>query len=160
MKWAWRQLLLILSRGLLGSLTAFQFLASYDIDSKYLLTGTTIILDGSSRRWLVSTINLSTFITVPDLHMLINGHPRNWRDWGSIPGLGRSLGERKGYPLQYSGREKSVDRVVHGVAKSWTRWATLPFTFTSVRSYLTCKIYLWSVPDLLFCGILVSVGVF
>ena len=108
---------MILSRGLLGSLTVFQFLASYDIDSKYLLTGTTIILDGSSRRWLVSTINLSTFITVPDLHMLINGHPRNWRDWGSIPGLGRSLGERKGYPLQYSGLENSLDYTVHGVQR-------------------------------------------
>ena len=28
---------------------------------------------------------------------------------GSIPGLGRSPGERKGYPLQYSGLENSMD---------------------------------------------------
>ena len=28
---------------------------------------------------------------------------------GSIPGLGRSPGEGKGYPLQYSGLEKSMD---------------------------------------------------
>ena len=30
-------------------------------------------------------------------------------DLGSIPGLGRSPGERKGYPLQYSGLENSTD---------------------------------------------------
>ena len=36
-----------------------------------------------------------------------------------IPGLGRSPGEGKGYPLQYSGLENSMD-TVHGVAKSWT----------------------------------------
>ena len=37
----------------------------------------------------------------------------------SIPGLGRSLREGKGYPLQYSGLENSMDCIVHGVAKSW-----------------------------------------
>ena len=31
----------------------------------------------------------------------------NAGDLGSIPGLGRSPGERKGYPLQYSGLENS-----------------------------------------------------
>ena len=30
-------------------------------------------------------------------------------DLGSIPGLGRSPGEGKGYPLQYSGLENSMD---------------------------------------------------
>ena len=39
---------------------------------------------------------------------------------GSIPGLGRSSGEGKVYPLQYSGLEKSMDCIVHGVAKSQT----------------------------------------
>ena len=32
----------------------------------------------------------------------------NAGDLGSIPGLGRSPGEGKGYPLQYSGLENSV----------------------------------------------------
>ena len=34
---------------------------------------------------------------------------------GSIPGLGKSPGEGKGYPLQYSGLEKSIglQRVRH-----------------------------------------------
>src|SRR5574341_538120 len=42
----------------------------------------------------------------------------NVGDLGSIPGLGRSPGEGKGYPLQYSGLESSRDCTVHGVAKS------------------------------------------
>ena len=33
----------------------------------------------------------------------------NAGDLGSIPGLGRSPGEGKGYPLQYSGVENSMD---------------------------------------------------
>ncbi|KAI4539504.1 hypothetical protein MG293_010896 [Ovis ammon polii] len=33
----------------------------------------------------------------------------NVGDLGSIPGLGRSPGEQKGYPLQYSGLENSMD---------------------------------------------------
>ena len=41
-------------------------------------------------------------------------------DPGSIPGLGRSPEEGKGYPLQYSGLEKPMDCIVHGVAKSRT----------------------------------------
>ena len=44
----------------------------------------------------------------------------NVGDLGSIPGLERSPGEEKGYPLQYSGLENSMDWIVHGVAKSQT----------------------------------------
>ena len=33
----------------------------------------------------------------------------NAGDLGSIPGLGRTLGERNGYPLQYSDPENSMD---------------------------------------------------
>ena len=44
----------------------------------------------------------------------------NAGDLGSIPGLGRSPGEGKGYLLQYSGLENSMDCIVHGVIKSWT----------------------------------------
>ena len=45
----------------------------------------------------------------------------NVGDLGLIPGLGRSSGVGKGYPLQYSGLENSMDYIVHGVAKSRTR---------------------------------------
>ena len=44
----------------------------------------------------------------------------NAEDLGLIPGLGRSPGEGKDYPLQYTGLENSMDRIVHGVAKSRT----------------------------------------
>ena len=42
----------------------------------------------------------------------------NAGDLGLIPGLGRFPGEGKGYPLQYSGLENSMDCIVHGVTKS------------------------------------------
>ena len=41
----------------------------------------------------------------------------NAGDPSSIPGLGRSAGEGKSYPLQYSGLENSMDCIVHGVAE-------------------------------------------
>ena len=44
----------------------------------------------------------------------------NAGDPGLIPGLGRSAGEGKGYPLQYPGLENSMDCIVHGIAKSQT----------------------------------------
>ena len=45
----------------------------------------------------------------------------NARDPGSIPGSGRSAGEGKGYLLQYSGLENSMDCIGHGVTKSQTQ---------------------------------------
>ena len=39
----------------------------------------------------------------------------NTGDLGSIPGLGRSPGEGKGYPLQYCGLENYLDCIVHRV---------------------------------------------
>ena len=59
----------------------------------------------------------------------------NVGDPGSIPGSGRSPGEQKGYPLQYSGLENSTDCVVLGVAKSQTR-------LSNFHLHLTC---LWQV---------------
>ena len=53
----------------------------------------------------------------------------NAGDLGLIPRLGRSPGEGKGYPLEYSGLENSMDYIVHWVAKSQTR---LSFTLTSM----------------------------
>ena len=45
----------------------------------------------------------------------------NVGELGLIPGLGRSPGEGKDYPLQYPGLENSMAYIVHGVAKSETR---------------------------------------
>ena len=52
-------------------------------------------------------------------------------DLGSIPGLERSPGEGKGFPLQYSSLENSTD-TVHRVAKSWTGLSDFDFHFTGV----------------------------
>ena len=38
-------------------------------------------------------------------------------DLALIPGLGRSSTEGKGYPLQYSGLENSMDYIVHGLQR-------------------------------------------
>ena len=52
----------------------------------------------------------------------------NAGDLGSIPGLGRSPGEGKDYPIPYSGLEKSMTCIVHGVAKSRTGLSNFHFT--------------------------------
>ena len=51
----------------------------------------------------------------------------NAGDLGLIPGLGRSPGEGKSYPLQYSGLENFMDSIVHGITKSWTRLSDFHF---------------------------------
>ena len=53
----------------------------------------------------------------------------NVGDLGLIPGLGSSPGEWNGYPVQYSGLENSIDCVVHGVSKSWTRLSDFDFHY-------------------------------
>ena len=54
---------------------------------------------------------------------------------GLIPGSERSPREGYGYPLQYSCLQNSMDRgawqaLVHGVAKSQTRWSDKHFHFS------------------------------
>ena len=68
----------------------------------------------------------------------------NAGDLGSIPGLEISPGERKVYPLQYSGLENSMDCIDNEVTKSWTQLNNFHFT--------SCSIYLnrwWMVRRLL-----------
>ena len=61
----------------------------------------------------------------------------NAGDLGSIPGLGRSPEERKGYPLQYPDLENSMECIVHGVTKSQTHLSEFHFHFhVSVHNYL------------------------
>ena len=71
----------------------------------------------------------------------------NAGDLGLIPGLGRFPGEGKGYPLQYSGLENSMDCIiVHGVSKRRTWLSKFHFHFDShLESSLWLKIvYYWS----------------
>ena len=58
---------------------------------------------------------------------LVKDPPANAGATGLIPGSGRSPGEGKGYPLQYSDLEKSMDCIVHGVVKSRTRLSDFHF---------------------------------
>ena len=58
----------------------------------------------------------------------------NTGDLASIPGLWRSPGEGKGYPLQYSGLENSMDCIVHGVAKSRTQLRNFHFSFLALKA--------------------------
>ena len=59
----------------------------------------------------------------------MSGFPGGWAgkesacnvgDLGLIPGLERFPGKENSYSLQYGDLEKSMDFIVHGVAKSWT----------------------------------------
>ena len=51
----------------------------------------------------------------------------NVGDLGWTPRLGRSPGEAKGYSLQYSSLENSMDYIVHRVTNSWTRLSDFHF---------------------------------
>ena len=51
----------------------------------------------------------------------------NEGEMGSNPGLGRSPGERKGYPLQYSGLKNSMDCSM-GLQRVGHDWGTFTFT--------------------------------
>ena len=61
----------------------------------------------------------------------------NAGDLGSIPGLGRSPGEGKHCPFQYSGLENSRDSIGHGLATSRTWLSNFHFT---LQTYLEKKI--------------------
>ena len=63
-------------------------------------------------------------------------------DLGSIPGLGRSPGEGRGSPLQYSGLENSMDYTVHRVAKSGTRLGNFHFHFIRLGKFLSVSNFL------------------
>ena len=74
------------------------------------------------------------------------------RDLGSNPGLGRSPGERKGSPLEYSGLENSMARIVHGVTKSRPRLSD--FYFQSLVKIFQNQLLPYSVSQKIFLWIL------
>ena len=54
----------------------------------------------------------------------------NAETWVRSLGWEDSPGEGKGYPLQYSGLEISMDYIVNGIAKSWTQLSDVHFHFS------------------------------
>ena len=85
------------------------------------------------------TFNCVVYISLIDLCCLFiycKGFPRssvgkksacNAGNPGLIAGLGRSAGEGKCYPLQYSGLENSTDYTGHGVTRVRHNWVTFAF---------------------------------
>ena len=71
----------------------------------------------------------------------------NVGDLGWIPRLGRSPGEGKDYPLQYSGLENSIDCIVHGVAESDTT-ERLHFFFLCMKCSLSISNFLEEISSL------------
>ena len=66
----------------------------------------------------------------------------NMGDLGSIPGLGRSPGKGKGYPLQYSNLENPMDFIVHGVTKSQTRPSDFHFSLSPLYVFPVERFFL------------------
>ena len=65
----------------------------------------------------------------------------NAGDLGLIPGFGRSAGEGRGYPLQYSGLENSMDCIVCGVAKSRTRLGDFHSLSSNVETFIQSSVH-------------------
>ena len=61
---------------------------------------------------------------------LVKNLPATWETWVRSLGWEDPLVEGKGYPLQYSGLENSMDYIVHGVAKT-------PF---ELQTHCLCKV--------------------
>ena len=79
---------------------------------------------------------------------MVKNLPVNAADAGLIPGLGRSLGDGNGNPLQYSCLENPIDRggwyiIVYGVAKesdTTERLTLMVASFDScISSFFICK---------------------
>ena len=97
----------------------------------------------------VCSVSLSAFPhpTRPSLvaqlvkNLLQCGRPE-FDPWvGEIPGLVRSPGEGKGYPLQYSVLENFMDCIVHGVAKSQIQLSDFHFHFPLTPSLETTDLF-------------------
>ena len=69
----------------------------------------------------------------------------NVGDLGLIPGLERYPGEGKGYLLQYSGLENSMNCTVHGVSKSWTRLSLIHTAILNILKIFYIFMYAVSV---------------
>ena len=83
---------------------------------------------------------------------------------GLSPGLGRSLfpGEGKGYPLQYSDLENSMNCMVHGVAKSRAQLSNFAFSFHfhALQKEVAAhsSVLAWRIPGMAEPGGLPSMG--
>ena len=77
---------------------------------------------------------------------LVKNPPAMQETWVQSLSWEDPLEKGKGYPLQYSGLENSMDCIVHGVAKSQTRLSNFHFHF-SLCQLLACLL------SHAFCGL-------
>ena len=89
-------------------------------------THSSILLTPRSGRFAGEGIHTPAFLSFP-CDSAGKESACNPGNLGSIPGLRRSPGEGKGYPLQYSGLENSMNIIVHRVTKSQTRLSNFHF---------------------------------
>ena len=66
----------------------------------------------------------------PTWAQLVKNPPAMWDSWVRSLGWEDSPEEGKGYPLQYSCLDNSMDCIVHRVAKNQTWWRDFQFHFT------------------------------
>ena len=92
-------------------------------------------MDGDSAGQVVSLFSINPEligVCFLGVAQVVKEYACNEGDLPSVPGLGRSPGKGKGYPLQYSGLENSMDCIVHRVAESRTRLSDFHFHFSLV----------------------------
>ena len=96
-------------------------------------------LGGKGSKWFSCSLpSLRAFLVA----QLVKNLPALRETWVRSPGLRRSPGEGKGYPLQYSGLENSTDCIDHGVAKSRTQLNDFHFHLSlSTSTYSNTKGY-------------------
>ena len=75
---------------------------------------------------------------------LVKNLPAMQETWVQSLGWEDSPGEGKGYPLQYSGLENSMDCIVHVVTKNWTGTQVSDFHFLSKEDMSDCVPGTWS----------------
>ena len=93
-----------------------------------------MLLESNALEFRVTFVFLSAIHSIGALRraflvaQVVKNPPAMWETWVRSE-LRRSPGEGKGYPLQYSGLENSMDCIVHRVAKSQTRLSNCHFHF-------------------------------
>ena len=70
---------------------------------------------------------------------LVKNPPAMWETWVRSLHWEDPPGEGRGYPLQYSGLENSMDCIYHGVAKSWTQPSDFHFTLLFMNMGIVVK---------------------
>ena len=77
---------------------------------------------GGEDRWRRDRLPTPVFLGFP-VAQLVDNPPAMQETWVRSLGWEDSLGEGKGYTLQYSGLENSMACIAHGVAKSQSNFA-------------------------------------